>query len=233
MSDPEYRPTYAKMPWVIPPAPAVTEAVFVKEGEPFEVPRGDFFDFGRGDTVWWIESGLFATYSKNYVRAMRYIGLFGPRTVLGGTMAVRSRGDPMQLAARVLAKARGLRLGAKRSRRLLEEPGTASLMFRWCLSASEAQLEGSVVNDLYPVEMRMRLALAALYAASGGNPAEASFPVDLPWEITVTDIARLVHADRSLVSRILSDCQRKELLSKSGRRIAVRRNPLSGEDGQS
>ena len=233
MSDMQYRPTYAPFPWAVPPAPEAAREVFMREGEPFELPRGRFLDFGRADAAWLVEDGLLATYSKNFTSAMRYVGLFGPLSVLGGTRALRNGGAPMRLAARVLSRARGRRISGERYRRLLEEPAGAERMLRWCLSTAETQLEGMAVNDLYPVEARMRLALAALFTAAGCSPAVTELPAELPWEITVTDLAQLVHADRPLVSRILSGWQKEGLVSKPGRRIILLADPLGARKSQS
>lgn len=82
-------------------------------------------------------------------------------------------------------------------------------------------MEGVLVNDLCPVDYRVEVAIAILFKAA--NVSMLSLPTILPWEITVTDIAFLVHAERAMVSKAIAKLMQKGVVDKSERHFCLRR----------
>lgn len=83
------------------------------------------------------------------------------------------------------------------------------------------------MNDLLPVGVRLLVLLEVLMRA-GDAPAvpEAGF-VPLPFEVTVSDLATIVHATREMTSRLLSDAVRDGVLQKKGRHLYVDRQRVT------
>ena len=88
-----------------------------------------------------------------------------------------------------------------------------------CIAKAECQLEGVLVNDLCSVPDRVLLALDVLAQAAGvrldGERAA------LPWDITVTEISQIVHAERGMVSKAVSALIAQGVVEKEGRRLVL------------
>lgn len=80
-----------------------------------------------------------------------------------------------------------------------------------------------LVNDLCSVDDRVEIAVAVLFRAAG--IMEAQLPVELPWNVSVSDIACLVHAERAMTSRAVSRMAANGLLERSGRRLLLKTIP--------
>ena len=100
-------------------------------------------------------------------------------------------------------------------------------MLQNCVRKTENQIEGVIMNDLLPVGVRLLVLLEVLMRA-GDAPAvpEAGF-VPLPFEVTVSDLATIVHATREMTSRLLSDAVRDGVLQKKGRHLYVDRQRVT------
>ena len=71
----------------------------------------------------------------------------------------------------------------------------------------------NTVNPTPAQRARMRAAL------------EAQLPAELPWNVSVSDIACLVHAERAMTSRAVSRMAANGLLERSGRRLLLKTIP--------
>lgn len=62
-----------------------------------------------------------------------------------------------------------------------------------------------------------------LFRAAGIT--EAQLPAALPWDIPVSDIASLVHAERAMASRAMGRMVSSDLLERSGRTFVLKAVP--------
>ena len=81
------------------------------------------------------------------------------------------------------------------------------------------QLEGVLVNDLCTVPDRVLLAIEVLAQAAGVRLDGGS--AALPWDITVTEISQIVHAERGMVSKAVSALIAQGIVEKDGRRLVL------------
>lgn len=221
MREESFQPHYGHRPWLtICDAPQTGE-FFKANGGAFGLARGESLDFGRGHFVFWIERGLIATFPFETMSEPVVMGLFGPRTVLGSVMVLSRRENRMAIAARALADVSGWKLSASVFRDwALGDPERAQEFFCNCVGKTECQLEGSVANDLLTVPGRLALLFQTLLQGAGLDwRREESYPLELPWPLTVTDLASIVHAERSRVSAAVSRFTRAGILGREGRRM--------------
>ena len=104
-----------------------------------------------------------------------------------------------------------------------ENPERERAMLLNCIAKSECQVEGDLVNDLCSVDDRVEIAVAVLFRAAGIT--EAQLPAALPWDIPVSDIASLVHAERAMTSRAVGRMVSSGLLERSGRTFVLKAVP--------
>lgn len=104
-----------------------------------------------------------------------------------------------------------------------ENPERERAMLLNCIAKSECQVEGVLVNDLCSVDDRVEIAVAVLFRAAGIT--EAQLPAALPWDIPVSDIASLVHAERAMASRAVGRMVSSGLLERSGRTFVLKAVP--------
>ena len=100
-------------------------------------------------------------------------------------------------------------------------------MLQNCVRKAENQLEGVIVNDLLPVGVRLLVLLEVLMRAGGAPESPEAGFVPLPFDVTVSDLATIVHATREMTSRLLSDAVREGLLDKKGRHLYVERQRVA------
>lgn len=195
---------------------------FKASGRPFICRRRDVINLGHEHRIFWIEAGLFGTSLTVGDHNQRLIGLFAPNTLLGGVRSAGHTGEPMALMATALADTHGFALPSVTYQQWLTENSERETnVLRNCIAKSECQLEGVLVNDLCPVDYRVEVAIAILFKAAGIS--NNTLPMVLPWEITVTDIAMLVHAERGMVSKVVAKLVREGIVGKSGRRLMLKR----------
>ena len=217
-----YTPVYGRRPWLMTEDSDEIALFFKTSGSPFLCRRREVIDLGHEHRIFWVEAGLLATSPTVGDHNQRLIGLFAQRTLLGGVRSVGHPGETMALMATALADTHGYAVPSVVYRRwLAEDPARERSVLRNCIAKSECQLEGVLVNDLCPVAYRVEVALAILFKAAGVSVS--TLPAVLPWEVTVTDIALLVHAERGMVSKAVAKLVREGVVGKSGRRLMLGR----------
>ncbi|EJX10226.1 hypothetical protein EVA_01667 [gut metagenome] len=200
---------------------ATVAEFFKTTGRPF-ICRREVINLGHEHRIFWIEAGLFGTSLTVEDHNQRLIGLFSPNTLLGGVRSAGHIGEPMALMATALADTHGYALPSVTYQKWLsEDPEREKDVLRNCIAKSECQLEGVLVNDLCPVDYRVEVAIAILFKAAGISMK--TLPAVLPWQITVTDIAMLVHAERGMVSKAVARLVRDGIVCKFGRRLMLKR----------
>lgn len=176
--------------------------------------KKELLHFGEEDSVYLIEEGLLATlpiWDGEYVQVC---GLFGPKTVLGSVRAIRHRHARMSIRAMAMSDARVYKMGIREYLDFLEaDPELLHRVTVNALEKSECQLEGLMINDLRRIDHRLMLLFEVLISSAAGIDRKDRL-IRLPWALTVTDIASIVHAPRESVSRQLSKWQREGRVQK-------------------
>lgn len=219
---------YGSVPWLVPPDEPESVAFLREHGTPVVFERGESVFFGEKQLVFLIESGLVATLPGRAAGYRRAVGLFGPQTILGAVRALGRglRGMPLDARTLTHVSARSLPIGDFLAA-VEAKPELHIRMLQNCVRKTENQIEGVIMNDLLPVGVRLLVLLEVLMRA-GDAPAvpEAGF-VPLPFEVTVSDLATIVHATREMTSRLLSDAVRDGVLQKKGRHFYVDRQRVT------
>lgn len=215
---------YSNRPWLIEADDAMFERLFAECPEEDFAPHG-FHSFGRRHEVLRIESGCFATcYGRNGAWD-RMTGLFLPGSLLGAPKALLHPKEAMPLVALALSPVHVRRMPTDRFRAVLQADPALELRF-WKQFArhQEAQLEGMLVNDADTVPVR--LAKLFLVLASCGkkvriDPREPAHEMVLSVNPHVSELAILVHATRSVVSRIFGCWEKAGLVRRTERGLVI------------
>ena len=224
MSDFRYAPIYGRNPWLMVEDADEVADFFRNSGTPFVSHRRDIVHFGSQPHVYWIESGLVASSATTDVDKVRWIGLFSRRTLLGSVRAIGHGKAGMTLMATAVTDVSGFAVPLELyARWVSENPERERAMLLNCIAKSECQVEGVLVNDLCSVDDRVEIAVAVLFRAAGIT--EAQLPAALPWDIPVSDIASLVHAERAMTSRAVGRMVSSGLLERSGRTFVLKAVP--------
>lgn len=219
-----YAPIYRRNPWLMIEDSDEVADFFKASGTPFVCHRRDIVHFGSQPNVYWIESGLVASSATTDVDRMRWIALFSRRTLLGSVRAIGHAQAAMTLMATAVTDVCGYAVPLELyARWAAESPERERRLLRNCIAKSECQVEGVLVNDLCSVDDRVEIAVAVLFRAAGIT--EAQLPAELPWNVSVSDIACLVHAERAMTSRAVSRMAANGLLERSGRRLLLKTIP--------
>ena len=216
----DYVPVYGRRPWLMSEDLPEAGDYFREHGAAFHLARREQIRFGRDPRIFWIENGLCATFPTTGGEMPRFIGLFGRRTLLGGVRSLGHLGERMEITAVALAEVSGFSVPAPMFRTwVAAERDREQAVMRSCIAKAECQLEGVLVNDLCSVPDRVLLALDVLAQAAGvrldGERAA------LPWDITVTEISQIVHAERGMVSKAVSALIAQGVVEKEGRRLVL------------
>ena len=224
MSDFRYAPIYGRNPWLMVEDADEVADFFRNSGTPFVSHRRDIVHFGSQPHVYWIESGLVASSATTVVDKVRWIGLFSRRTLLGSVRAIGHGKAAMTLMATAVTDVSGFAVPLELyARWVSENPERERAILLNCIAKSECQVESVLVNDLCSVDDRVEIAVAVLFRAAGIT--EAQLPAALPWDIPVSDIASLVHAERAMTSRAVGRMVSSGLLERSGRTFVLKAVP--------
>ncbi len=104
---------------------------------------------------------------------------------------------------------------------LAADDHAAASAYLFLLRQHEQQMEGMLLNDLLPVDVRLARIVDTLFRARGESLSGRLEPVPVP--VTVLQLAEMVHADRAFVSRILSKWREARCFEREGRRLLFSR----------
>ena len=208
--------TYSSSPWLIPKDCPALVALFRDKGRPVSFPTRKNFNFGEEPYCYLVEKGILATFANRTGQDDRLMSIFQPGTVLGAAKSLKQRFNRKPLIARALVPVEALRLDASQFRRALDaDPQFACKALLSFLAHDDAKIEGLIMNDLLTVQQRLAHMVHVLFLATGRRLSAT--PARLPPSITVTELARLVHSDRAVVSRILSGWTEEGIAMRNGR----------------
>ena len=122
---------------------------------------------------------------------------------MGAEKSIKGKHAIKPLIARALLPTKVLVMDAAQFKRELElDPILCIAALKSFIRHDDAKIEGLLMNDLLTVPQRVALMVKVLFQAL--NMPLTALPKCLPKTITVTELARLVHSDRAVVSRILA-----------------------------
>lgn len=204
------------MPW-LQPLFASSDSVTLKAGTETLL--------GAERSVFLIEQGLIATFAVCESFPERMTALFGVGAVLGGFMAVLHPDKTKPLTARVLTDTVLRPLSADTFRTFLADDLTIENRTVTALLAQhECAMEGLLLNSLLPVPLRTARLIETLYRAAGQNLNDEL--TELPYPVTVSELAAMAHAARAVVSRTLSSWIDAGVCRKTGRHLWFTRGIL-------
>lgn len=217
---------YCERPWLVSVDEPEVAAYFRAEGALELFPVGADIAFGRERRLYFIENGLVATIPEPGVGIARVVGLFGANTTLGLVRALRRGGGRMKLRAVTLSAVRTKTIPLDVfDDWLASQPVELRMrVLQNCISKSECQLEGVLVNDLQSVNARLLWLVETLFVAAA-RPLEPGF-APLPWPITISTLSMMAHTTREMASRGISEWCREGVFKREGRRLLVDRTRL-------
>lgn len=194
---------YAECPWVVPPDAPELLTLFREKGRPAFVRSRTVVNFGEEPTAYMVEEGLVGTFAGGVGKYERLIVLFPPGTSVGAEKSIKGKHAIKPLIARALLPTKVLVMDAAQFKRELElDPILCIAALKSFIRHDDAKIEGLLMNDLLTVPQRVALMVKVLFQAL--NMPLTALPKCLPKTITVTELARLVHSGRAVVSRILA-----------------------------
>ena len=214
---------YGPRPWLVAADEPETAAYFREHGRAEVFQPGTVLPFGREDVIYFIEHGLIATVPTRDGSLTRIAGLFGAETTLGLVRVLRGGYRKMRLYATALSKisARVASIGDFLNWFSRLDAEVRIRILQNCISKTECHLEGVFVNDLQPVNMRLLWIFEILFQAANAPLAPGFVP--LPWPITISSVAMIIHTTREMASRGISEWCRAGVMKRDGRRLLVDR----------
>ncbi len=224
-----FQALYGRRPWVVPEDEESVVDFCRQNGKLRTLKKKELLHFGEEDSVYLIDDGLLATLPVLDGEYVYVCGLFGPRTVLGSVRAIRHRHGRMSIRAVAMSDARVYKIGIHEYLDFLE--ADTELLHRVTVNAlekSECQLEGLMINDVRRINQRLILLFEALLSSADVIDRKDRWG-RLPWSLTVTDLASIVHAPRESVSRQISKWQREGRLQKENFELWIDLEALSSD----
>ena len=215
---------YSDSPWLIRGDMPWLQPAFAAS-HPLTLTAGTETILGAERSVFLIERGLIATFAVCESLPERMTALFGVGAVLGGFMAVLHPGKTKPLTARVLTDTVLRPLAANTFRAFLADDLTIeNRTVTALLKQHECVMEGLLLNSLLPVPLRTARLIETLYRAAGQSLNDEL--TELPYPVTVSELAAMAHAARAVVSRTLSGWIAAGACRKNGRHLWFTRNIL-------
>lgn len=205
---------FKALPWVMPSEPPEIAEIFRRHGRRIECPAGHQILHGLDSGVTLIEKGVVVFSFNDLENRCQIFSLCLPGRTIGDLESL----EPEAYAAAdalcikpcsLLTVSRETWLAAIRaSVPMMEAYAKSANRKHWCA------MEGMIANYTQPLDVRLRLFLLALISSHYEPGAREWNPC--PVVLTVTDIAKIVAANRSWVSRRLSSWGEEGLLKKDG-----------------
>ena len=224
----EFPCVYGPRPWLVSADEPEVIAYFRENGRAETLAAGTLIPFGTERKLYFIEHGLVATVPERGGEMPCIVGLFGVDTTLGLVRVLRGKSRAyMHLCATTLSEVQVRTASQEAFGEWFGslEPDVRIRILQNCISKSECHLEGVFVNDLQPVNLRLLRIVDILFQAANA-PLTAGY-VSLPWPITISTIAMMIHTTREMASRGVSEWCRSGVMKRVGRRILVDREALA------
>lgn len=214
------------LPWVMPAEPPEIQEIFKRRGRRIECPAGKLILHGLDSGVTLIEKGVVVFSFNDLEDHCQIFSLCLPGCTVGDLEPL----EPNSIAA---ANAECIKpctvLYVPQAAWLEEIRSSVPMMEAYAKSANRKHwcvMEGMIANYTQPLEIRLRLFLYSLISShyKVGDREWNPCPVLL----TVTDIAKIVAANRSWVSRTLSVWTEQGKMKKEGFFLVFHRAVFEG-----
>jgi len=213
------RQIFRMRPWVQPAEPLPLAQIFKRLGRPASFPKGALMTHGGEDgDVGFLLSGLVAFSFIDFQGQSRIFNLCLPERTIGDLDGV----NPSRVAviAECLRPSTALLLNRKvwlaelrKSVELMELYADIAILKQECF------LEGFVSNFTLDLSYRLRVLLLSIIMSY--YPLKIDDWNPLPINLTITEISRIVAANRSWVSTKISEWERLGFMKKDGRRLVA------------
>ena len=214
------------LPWVMPVEPPEIREIFERRGRRIECPAGKLILHGLDSGVTLIEKGVVVFSFNDLADHCQIFSLCLPGCTVGDLESL----EPKSIAA---ADAECIKpctvLYVTREAWLEEIRGSVAMMEAYAKSANRKHwcvMEGMIANYTQPLEIRLRLFLYSLISSHYKIGDREWNPC--PVVLTVTDIAKIVAANRSWVSRTLSAWAEQGTMKKDGFFLVFHRSVFEG-----
>jgi CRP-like cAMP-binding protein len=206
-----FKHVYSDSPWLIPPDCQELVALFRDKGRPISFSSRRSLHFGERRYAYLIEKGLVATYAGSIGKFERLIAIFQPGTVFGAEKSLKGEFASKPLIAKTLLPVQALMLDSTVFKsEIAADPVLAFKVMQSFLAHDDAKIEGLLMNDLLTVPQRVALMVDTIFKGSGHPLSEMK--MCLPLSVNVTELSRLIHCDRSMLSRSLRNMAGEGLL---------------------
>ncbi|MCF0254166.1 MAG: Crp/Fnr family transcriptional regulator [Duodenibacillus sp.] len=211
------------MPWVLPADPQPFVDIFHRCGRPVSLAKGQMLYHGglEGGVALLLE-GLSTFSFVDANGAHRIFALVVPGRVVGDLDAVNA--SRVAVLAEAIRPSKFLVVPIATWRQMTRSSVEMMELYAdMAILKEEALLEGAFANFTLDLETRLRVLVYSIYRNYAVPvPQDPAQWVDCPLQLTVTEIAQIVSANRSWVSTKLSEWTEVGVLAKSGRAMRFR-----------
>ena len=206
-------------PWVMPAETQDFVSFFVENGVKKKYAKHQILEHGgKNGCVSMVEKGLLSFFFYDAFSRQNVFSLSPPRRTLGDLEALD--GTTSYALAECLMETHMLVVSRKSFITYLR--GNVDRMEQYAASANrkhQCVMEGMIATYTYPVPERLRLLLYSLIHSFEINYVNNY--LQLPLELSVTDIARILSADRSWVSLTISAWKNEGYVRRTGKKFLV------------
>lgn len=210
------------LPWVMPAEPPEIQRIFQRRGRRIECPAGKLILHGFEAGVTLIERGVVVFSFNDAGNRCQIFSLSLPGCTVGDL-------EPLEPKIISAAEAECIKpctvLHVSQAAWLEEIRSSVDMMESYAKSANRKHrcvMEGMIANYTQPMEVRLRLFLYSLVSSHYEAGSREWNPC--PVALTVTDIAKIVAANRSWVSRTISAWIDQGKARKDGHLLVFRRS---------
>ncbi|MDO5531105.1 Crp/Fnr family transcriptional regulator [Sutterella sp.] len=215
------RQVFRMRPWVFPPEPAPIAEIFKRHGKRRDYPKGSGMPHGGlGDTaqVGYLVSGL-ATFScMDVMKQLHIFALLAPGRCLADLDALNPHRVNVMVEfirpSTVLLVPRKTFIAGLR-----QSIDTMQLYADLAILKEESVIEGMLAN--FTLDMDSRLRVFLISAISSFSELRNDGWNECPLGLTITELSRIISANRSWVSTKVGEWVKAGLARKEGRRLLV------------
>lgn len=219
---PNFRGIYTQKAWIFGQAPQGLANLFA-DIEPTHLVPLEEFSFGRPPQVLLIDDGLIVTVVDEGGPFGRVTAAFGKGATLGGTKALLHPTEELRLISKAIVPTTVRCVDAELFRTYLKDhPDVEQAYLMYIMQCHERQIEGLLLTNIEPVEMRIARTLLLLLEASG-VPLHALTQSAQPlrYNVSAEVLTGFVYATRAVISRILASWVHQGYIRRNGRLIVI------------
>mgnify|MGYP002590288191 FL=1 len=213
------RQVFYSSPWIHEPEPEELFRIYAAYGERIKVKAGADLPYSGEDAlVCYLEKGLGAFSYLDKSGHKNYFAIIVPKRTFGDLVSLTQ--NRMCLKGEILRDSTLIILKRKIwEEQVMKSVATLSCYVRNAISKEESHMEGMIANSTLELPERILSFSYALINAYYPPKLEDWNP--LPVTLTLTEISRVVAANRTSVSLIISDWIKDGNAQKKGRQLLI------------